>query len=104
MQYTYTQPGATKSSRPFHDRLSALKPFQDRRTDILTYRGAICNQKGCPMVHWIIVKLYAKTYVPSLRDEKVKRLSLFQNRQTDIVAYRGAKFSQKGCPMVHWIM
>ena len=32
----------------------ACKPFQDRHTEILAYRGAICNQKGCPMVHWII--------------------------------------------------
>ena len=58
----------------------------------------------CPMIHWIIGKMFAKNQALNSRDEKVKRLSLFQNRQTDIVAYRGAKFSQKGCPMVHWIM
>ena len=40
--------------------------FQDRWTNIVAYRGAICtmqscNQKGSPMVHWIRGKLYAKT-------------------------------------------
>ena len=28
-------------------KLSAFKPSQDIRTDIVAYRGAIFNQKGC---------------------------------------------------------
>ena len=52
-------------------KLSALKTFQERRIDIVAYRGDVCNQKGCPMVHWIIGKLYAKTEVPNSRDEKI---------------------------------
>ena len=42
-------------------KLSAFKPFQDRQTDIVDFRGTLCNEKGCPMVYWIIGKLYAKT-------------------------------------------
>ena len=41
-------------------KLSAFKPFRDRRTDSVAYRGTICNQKGCPKIHRIIGKLYAK--------------------------------------------
>ena len=37
-------------------KLSAFKPFQDRQADIVAYSGAIC-----PMVHWIIGMLCAKT-------------------------------------------
>ena len=40
-------------------KLSAFKPFQDRRKDIACYRGYLCNPKGSHMVHWIIGKLYA---------------------------------------------
>ena len=39
-------------------KLPSFKPFQDRRTDIVAYRGDICNQKGMPLVHWNIGKLY----------------------------------------------
>ena len=38
----------------------------------MAYRGTICNQKGCPTVHWIKGKLYAKTKVPNMRDEEPK--------------------------------
>ena len=34
-------------------KLSAFKPFQAKWTDIVAYRVAIWNQKGCPMVYWI---------------------------------------------------
>ena len=44
-------------------KLSAFNPFQDRRTGIDVYRGAKCEQKGCPMDHWIIGNLYAKLKV-----------------------------------------
>ena len=41
-------------------KLSALKPFKDRRKDIVAYREAICNQMGCPMFHWILKKVVSK--------------------------------------------
>ena len=47
-----------------------IKPFRDRRTEIVAFRGAICNRNGCPLFHWIIEMLYAKK-VPYSRDEKV---------------------------------
>ena len=47
-------------------KLSAL-----RKIGGLAYRGAICNQKGCFIVHWIIGKLYAKNKGPNSKDEKV---------------------------------
>ena len=31
--------------------ISFLSLFQDRRNHIVAYRGAIFNQKGCPMIH-----------------------------------------------------
>ena len=34
--------------------------FRDRPTDIVAYRGAVCNQKGSPRVHWIYGGLHAK--------------------------------------------
>ena len=36
-------------------KLSAFNPFQDRQTDIVAYRGAMCNQKGFSLVHWKVV-------------------------------------------------
>ena len=47
-----------------------IKPFRDRGTEIVAFRGAICNRNGCPLFHWIIEMLYAKK-VPYSRDEKV---------------------------------
>ena len=29
-----------------------LSNFRDKQTDIVAYRGAACNQKGSPRVHW----------------------------------------------------
>ena len=46
-----------------------FKP-NERRIDFVDYRGAICNQNGCPMVHGIIGKLYAKNEVPDLLFEQ----------------------------------
>ena len=55
----------------------------------MAYRGPICNQKGCPLVHWVIGKLYAKPLVPNSRHEKVisqdkviSYLSFFQDVRT----------------------
>ena len=55
----------------------------------MAYRGPICNQKGCPLVHLIIGKLYAKPLVPNSRHEKVisqdkviSYLSFFQDVRT----------------------
>ena len=31
--------------------------LQERQKDIVAYRGALYNQKRCPMVHWITGKL-----------------------------------------------
>ena len=47
--------------------LLAFKPFQDRWSDIVAYRGAISNRKRFSMVHWIIGKLYAKNPGPEMR-------------------------------------
>ena len=34
--------------------------FRGRQTHIVAYRGAVCNQKGSPRVHWIYGGLHAK--------------------------------------------
>ena len=61
--------------------------FRDKQTDIVTYRGAICNQKGFPMVIWSIGKVSAKNQSPNSKNEKVVGIFIhFRNRQTDIVA------------------
>ena len=71
------------------EKVISLKPFQDRLTDIVGYRGVIFNQKGSPMVLWI----------------KGKKRCLMSNlRQTAIVAYRDVVCNQKGYPRVHWIL
>ena len=49
-----------------------LSLFQERRKDIVAYRGAIFNQKGKPMIHWIKGFFFAKYQGPYSRDEKVK--------------------------------
>ena len=38
---------------------------------IVAYKGDTCNQRGFPMGHLIIGKMYAKTQVPYSRGEKV---------------------------------
>ena len=37
----------------------------------MAYRGAIFNQKGCPMVHWFKGEFHAKNQGPDSRDRKV---------------------------------
>ena len=61
-------------------KLSAFKLFQDRRTDIIAYRGAIVNQKGCPKLHWTKGMLHTKNEGP--RNEKVLPFEHL-SRQTD---------------------
>ena len=34
-----------------------MSNIRERETDILTYRGAVCNQKGSPRLHWINIDL-----------------------------------------------
>ena len=53
-------------------KLLAFKPFQDRRTDIAAFRGAICNQMECCMVHWVTGKLRAKSLVPITQEMKIQ--------------------------------
>ena len=56
-------------------------PTLRKQTDIVAYRGAICNQKRCPLVHWIEGKFYAKKS-PDSRDEKVIRFwAIFETEQ-----------------------
>ena len=43
--------------------------LQERQSNIVAYRGSIWNRKGCPMVDWIIGKLYAKNHDPKSKDE-----------------------------------
>ena len=64
----------------------------------MAYRGAIFNNKGCPMVP-------GKLYANKSRDEIV--ISLLRNlrdKQTDILAYRGAVCCRMGSPRVHCIL
>ena len=75
--------------------ISFLILFQDRRTDIVAYRGALINQTECPMVIdlclWFIGS--KESYMQKIKvvtDEKVLcLLNNFRNRQTDNVASRG---------------
>ena len=41
----------------------------ERQTDIVSYRGNVCNQRGAPGVHWIIGRLQAKNQGPKSRDK-----------------------------------
>ena len=41
-----------------------------RQTDIVAYRGVICNQKGYPRVHWILGRLQSKNQGPKSRNKK----------------------------------
>ena len=41
----------------------------ERQTDIVSYRGNVCNQRGAPRVHWIIGRLQAKNQGPKSRDK-----------------------------------
>ena len=57
-----------------------MEDIEDIQT-FVTYRGTIFYQKGCPMVHRISGKLYAKNQGPYSKDEKVISLSSpFQDR------------------------
>ena len=70
----------------------------------MAYRGAICNQNGCPRAVRIIAKLYAKIQGPNSKDEKVISLLIpFRNRQTAIVAYGGNVYNQKDSHRLHCI-
>ena len=54
--------------------MKILKQLQAKRTDIVAYRGAVFNQKECPMVHWIKGKLYPKKNKgPDSKDEQFSR-------------------------------
>ena len=55
---------------------------------MVAYRGAIFNQKECPMVHWIKANLG-----PDLRDEQMIYIPFGQlSKQTDI---KGPKSREK---------
>ena len=47
----------------------------------MAYRGNVFNQRGCPMVHQIKGKLYAKNQGPDSKEEKV--ICLWSNFETD---------------------
>ena len=67
----------------------------------MAHRGAICNQKGCPTVHWI-----EENQGPNSKDENVihyKPSKAIFETDRSIVAYRGNVYNQKGTPGVHWI-
>ena len=46
-------------------------------------RGAVCNQKGSPSVHWILGRLHAKNQGPKSRDKKDISLYRQTNRPTN---------------------
>ena len=62
--------------------ISFLSLFQDRKSGIVTFKGAVYILKGCLMVHWIKGK-YVKNQGPDSRDEKV--IYLFGQFMTDPV-------------------
>ena len=65
------------------NKIKGRKQQMRRETDIVAYRGAICNQKGCPMIY---LKVLCTIQGPNSKDENVICLqALFQ---TDI-AYLG---------------
>ena len=45
----------------------------------MAYRGAIFNQKICPMVHWIKGKLYSKDQGPI---QEMRKLEVMTDSQT----------------------
>ena len=49
-----------KNQDPKDEIKSLLRPFRDRQTDIVAYRGNVCNQKGSYRVHWTIRKTACK--------------------------------------------
>ena len=69
----------------------------------MAYRGAILNQKGCSMLHWIKRKVVCKKSRSRLNRLESDKPSE-QDRQTDIVVYRGAVCNQPGSPWAHWIL
>ena len=57
-----------------------------RNTNIVAYTCSICNPKGCPMVHRIIGKFYAKSQSSNLKDENIISLqSPFRNRDVELM-------------------
>jgi len=73
-------------------KLSAFKPFHDRRTDIVAYRGAMCNQKGCKNLHKVYRRESCKSRVG------YQLLIIFKtDRRTLWLKISGIY------PMVHWI-
>ena len=56
----------------------------------MAYRGAICNQKGCPMDHWIIEKSNAKIKFLNPEIRKLLAVSPFQDGRIDYVQSKGS--------------
>ena len=48
--------------------------FPDKQTDIVTYRGAVCDQKGSPRVHRIMEDDMQKIKGRLLVDVKLKMI------------------------------
>ena len=63
-------------------KLSAFKPFQDRRTDIVAYKDAIFNQKGGSLLDWTKGNLHAiKVQTQELRKGYAFRAISETNKQ-----------------------
>ena len=48
-----------------------------RQTDIVIYRGNVCNRKGSPRIDWIIGRLQTRNQGPKSRDKKVSAFKAF---------------------------
>ena len=38
--------------------ISFLRPLRDKQTDIVAYKGNVCNEKESLMVHWVIYAIF----------------------------------------------
>ena len=105
---SYIQTNKMQNSRSKLKSWESLGLFKDRSADMVALMVLYSIKKGCPIVHWIIGKMYAKKKKkqgPDSWDEKVISLwSHFRDRKTDILACRGYLCDKKGYPTVHWIL
>ena len=61
-----------------------LKNFRDRKTPIVAYRCALCNQEGSSRVHWILGRFHKIIKGLKKIDEKdIGLLGKLCERQTD---------------------
>ena len=52
-------------------------PKSKDETNIVIYRGNVCNRKGSPRIDWIIGRLQTRNQGPKSRDKKVSAFKAF---------------------------